>query len=278
MENVRNIEQIKWKKEYNIGFLSIDKEHQFLFNIARKALGVSLKKENIKPEELKTIIKELTLYVKSHFSNEESYMRKIGYPELDNHKILHKMLINLLNNLIKNINNLEFEEIKEELFKFIEEYFVNHIILEDKKIQIWSISLDELRKNFGWKDVYSVNNVQIDKEHQELFNIAKEAFCIVDSSKRNEKIKIILNRLITYMKTHFEYEEEFMKENDYIRYEEHKKIHKNIIEKLNDFIKKLPHMNIELFEKELARIIDITLVQHIIQEDRKIVAWLNTKP
>lgn len=45
MENVRNIEQIKWKKEYNIGFLSIDKEHQFLFNIARKALGVSLKKK-----------------------------------------------------------------------------------------------------------------------------------------------------------------------------------------------------------------------------------------
>lgn len=37
-------------------------------------------------------------------------------------------------------------------------------------------------------------------------------------------------------------------------------------------------MNIELFEKELACLIDITLVQHIIQEDRKIVAWLNTKP
>ncbi len=278
MNHIRNLEQIKWKSEYNIGALSIDKEHQFLFNIARKALGVSLKKENINPQELKTIIKELTLYVKSHFTNEEAYMKKIEYPDLDNHKILHKMLINLLNNLIKNINNLEFEEIKEELFKFIEEYFINHIILEDKKIQIWSISLDELRKNFGWKEIYSVNNDQIDKEHQELFNIAKEAFCIVDSSQRNEKIKIILNKLFKYMKTHFEREEKFMKENGYKKYEEHKSIHKNIIDKLNDFIKRLPHMNIELFEKELARLIDIILVQHIIQEDRKIVAWLNTKP
>jgi hemerythrin len=32
-------------------------------------------------------------------------------------------------------------------------------------------------------------------------------------------------------------------------------------------------MDESLFEKELAKIIDIALVHHIIQEDRKIISW-----
>ena len=64
-----------------------------------------------------------------------------------------------------------------------------------------------------------------------------------------------------------------MQEINYPAIEEHKVLHHNIIEKINTFVKKLPTMNESLFEKELAKIIDIALVHHIIQEDRKIIAW-----
>ena len=53
-------------------------------------------------------------------------------------------------------------------------------------------------------------------------------------------------------------------------------MHSEIILKINDFVKKLPTLNEDLFEKELAKIIDISLVYHIIQEDRKIITWVKS--
>lgn len=274
MHNYINSNTIIWKSEYNISNFKIDKEHQKLFTIAREAMNVSkLKDDNEVKEKLKDIITKLFDYVGTHFLNEQKYMEEIDYPELENHKILHKNMLNMLTNLISELNKLELYDIEKLLFNFIEEYFIRHIVLEDKKIQLWNTSLEDLKKNFGWKEIYSVGNVEIDKEHKKLFDIAQEAFTQVESSQRNLKIKEVLTELYTYMKTHFKHEEKFMKEINYPLLEEHKVLHHNIIEKINSFVKQLPNMEESIFEKELAKIIDIALVHHIIQEDRKIIAW-----
>ena len=274
MDNYINSNAIIWKSEYNISNFKIDKEHQKLFTIAREAMNISkLKDDKEVKNKLKEIITKLFEYVGTHFSNEQKYMEEIDYPELENHKILHKNMLTMLTNLISELNKLELEDIEKLLFNFIEEYFIRHIVLEDKKIQLWNTSLEDLKKNFGWKEIYSVGNVEIDKEHKKLFDIAQDAFTQVEETQRNAKIKEVLTELYTYMKTHFKHEEKFMKELNYPLLEEHKILHHNIIEKINTFIKQLPNMEESIFEKELAQIIDIALVHHIIQEDRKIIAW-----
>lgn len=274
MDNYINSNAIIWKSEYNISNFKIDKEHQKLFTIAREAMNISkLKDDKEVKNKLKEIITKLFKYVGTHFSNEQKYMEEIDYPELENHKILHKNMLTMLTNLISELNKLELEDIEKLLFNFIEEYFIRHIVLEDKKIQLWNTSLEDLKKNFGWKEIYSVGNVEIDKEHKKLFDIAQDAFTQVEETQRNAKIKEVLTELYTYMKTHFKHEEKFMKEINYPLLEEHKILHHNIIEKINTFIKQLPNMEESIFEKELAKIIDIALVHHIIQEDRKIIAW-----
>ncbi|MDD2290911.1 MAG: bacteriohemerythrin [Aliarcobacter sp.] len=274
MDNYINSNAIIWKSEYNISNFKIDKEHQKLFTIAREAMNISkLKDDKEVKNRLKEIITKLFEYVGTHFSNEQKYMEEIDYPELENHKILHKNMLTMLTNLISELNKLELEDIEKLLFNFIEEYFIRHIVLEDKKIQLWNTSLEDLKKNFGWKEIYSVGNVEIDKEHKKLFDIAQDAFTQVEETQRNAKIKEVLTELYTYMKTHFKHEEKFMKELNYPLLEEHKILHHNIIEKINTFIKQLPNMEESIFEKELAKIIDIALVHHIIQEDRKIIAW-----
>jgi hemerythrin len=274
MDNYINSNAIIWKSEYNISNFKIDKEHQKLFTIAREAMNISkLKDDKEVKNKLKEIITKLFEYVGTHFSNEQKYMEEIDYPELENHKILHKNMLNMLTNLISELNKLELEDIEKLLFNFIEEYFIRHIVLEDKKIQLWNTSLEDLKKNFGWKEIYSVGNVEIDKEHKKLFDIAQDAFTQVEETQRNAKIKEVLTELYTYMKTHFKHEEKFMKEMNYPAIEKHKVLHHNIIEKINTFIKQLPNMEESIFEKELAKIIDIALVHHIIQEDRKIIAW-----
>ena len=265
---------ITWKSEYNINNFKIDKEHQQLFTIAREALSISkLKNDSEIRTKLKEIISKLFKYVNIHFVDEQKYMEEIAYPELDEHKFLHKNMLNMLTKLIADLNTMELKTIEVSLFNFIEEYFIRHIVLEDKKIQLWNTNLEDLKKSFGWKEIYSVNNPYIDKEHKKLFEIAQEAFVEVEPSMKNKKIKEVLSELYTYMKTHFEHEEEYMKELNYPKIEEHKKLHHDIIDTINNFVRQLPSLNENVFEKELAKIIDITLVHHIIQEDRKIITW-----
>jgi hemerythrin len=275
----KNIENLIWKSEYNIGNLKIDQEHQKLFAIARKTLSV-IKLNNDEQEigKIKELITELFTYVGTHFSNEQKYMKEVKYPELENHILLHKNLLDMLTNLISKLNSMNLKEIEKSLYSFIEEYFIRHIILEDKKINLWNCSLEDLKSHSGWKDIYSVNNEIIDKEHKELFNIAQEAFAYVEEKDKTKKIKEIVTDLYDYMKTHFSHEEKFMQDINYPKSEEHKKLHREIILKINEFVKQLPTMNISDFEKELAKIIDISLVHHIIQEDRKIIAWERMNP
>ena len=275
----RNIENLIWKSEYNIGNLKIDQEHQKLFAIARKTLSV-IKLNNDEQEigKIKELITELFTYVGTHFSNEQKYMKEVKYPELENHILLHKNLLDMLTNLISKLNSMNLKEIEQSLYSFIEEYFIRHIILEDKKINLWNCSLEDLKSHSGWKNIYSVNNETIDKEHKELFDIAQEAFGYVEEKDKTRKIKEIVTDLYDYMKTHFSHEEKFMQDINYPKSEEHKKLHREIILKINEFVKQLPTMNISDFEKELAKIIDISLVHHIIQEDRKIIAWERMNP
>lgn len=268
--------EIKWKSEYNIGDFKIDKEHQGLFIIAQKALAL-LNKNNPKEElgELKKLVFELFSYVGEHFAHEQAYMKEINYPEIKPHIKLHQNMVSMLKSLIDEFNSLKIVQIKEQLCEFINEYFINHIILEDRKIKLFTIPLDELRESFGWKDIYSVNDKSIDLEHKKLFDIASRAFQFVDVENRIKKIKAIVIELYDYMETHFKHEEEYMSSISYPGLKEQQSFHSDIIELLNSFVKNMLSISPILVEKEIARIIDIVLVQHIIQEDRKIIKYVN---
>ena len=275
MEQSDNHDKFIWRSEYNINNFKIDNEHQKLFSIAREALNISKVNDiSEKNSKLKEIIVKLFDYVDLHFPHEEEYMKEISYPELSSHKILHENMLDQLKNFITEINTMQIPEIEKTLNEFIENCFVEHIIKEDKKIQLYNTSLDDLKTNFGWKEIYSLNNEQLDDEHKNLFKIAEEAFAVVKPELKHEKIKTVLNKLYEYMKTHFSHEEEYMQEINYPQFEIHKDIHNNIVNTINDFIKELPTLSADSFEKELARLIDTTIINHIIQEDKKIIIWV----
>ena len=277
MNDSSNSLSITWKSEYNINNLKIDREHQELFSVAREALKISKSKsEKDHIDKLKSLVKKLFTYVGTHFTNEQQHMAKIAYPDLEEHIILHKNMLNNLKNLVHDLNDMEIEKIQESIYNFIEEYFVKHIIEEDKKIQIWHTNLEDLKKNFSWREIYSLDNKELDDDHKELFDIAKEAFKEVSPEERNIKIKNILNRLYAYMKTHFKNEEKYMQEINYPLLDAHKKLHIQIISTINEFVKKLPNSNENLFEKELAKLIDTLLISHVVFEDRKIINWLKS--
>lgn len=262
-----------WKSEYNINNFKIDREHQKLFNIAREAIIISKLNDSEAKIKLKEIITKLFDYVATHFVNEQKYMEEINYPDIEEHIFLHKNMTNMLTSLIPELNKLELKEIEKSLFNFIDEFFVKHIILEDKKIELWNSSICDLKKNFHWKGCYSVGNIKLDNDHKMLFEIVQEIFVDSELNIRHEKIKEVLINLYKHLKSHFKYEEKYMRQIKYPDYEKHKIEHDTIMEELNSFVKQLPDFEENLFERELIRILDTSLIDHIIKEDTKITDW-----
>ncbi len=116
MKQETNNISIIWKSEYNINNFTIDREHQDLFSIAREALNTSkLKNDKDQIDKLKKVITKLFDYVGTHFNNEQKYMENISYPDIEEHKFLHKNMLNMLTNLVSELNTMELEQIQKSL-------------------------------------------------------------------------------------------------------------------------------------------------------------------
>lgn len=263
---------LSWKESYLVGETNIDREHKKLFNIATKAFQAV--DTNQKPQKIKSIVLELIEYTKVHFHNEECFMKKVKYPKLSEHQKLHSDIIISMNKFLKTMNSKKIIEIEKELAHFVEYWFINHIVYEDKRVAQWVKSHNIEANCVTWKSEYKIGNALIDSEHQELFNIANEAFKKGPDCEKKDKIKATIYKLYEYMEKHFLDEEMYMKSINYNYQEEHKKIHKSILEGLNTFMKQSSQMDIETLESQLLTFIEVGLVQHIVAEDTKITRWL----
>jgi len=125
---------IEWKDEYIVGNKNIDLEHIELFKIARKANDI-YEKENFEQKEfLGQVVTELYSYVDNHFKNEEQHMLSIKYPLLEEHQELHQKLLEMLNFISLNLPILTISKTEGELYNFVQNIFVKHIIEEDTKL------------------------------------------------------------------------------------------------------------------------------------------------
>ena len=122
---------MKWKNDYNTGITSIDEQHQKLCNMLVE-LEDNMNSDNIN-QVMGMILKGLVEYVKFHFQDEEKLMSLICYPELEQHKKIHKDLVDqIVKILIDMKNGKEIEAVK--LHAFLKRWLMDHILEEDKKI------------------------------------------------------------------------------------------------------------------------------------------------
>jgi hemerythrin len=267
-----------WRSEYNIGSFKVDQEHQSLFKVAKKALNIrTLENDENEIKELKAIIKSLYEYVAEHFANEEKYMLSVEFPELKRHKVIHKDLLVMLHGFTQKLNSMDIDEIEVHLYKFIEEYFIHHIVDEDMLIGLWVNSLKDIRKTKVWKKEYETGNWQIDVEHKKMFSILDEVFTEVPDNNKEQKIKTVLAHLYDFIKVHFKNEERYMKKISYPKLQDHIEIHHKIVAESNELLKSIDKMDIELFEKQLALFIDEHIVGHMLKDDKKVVEFADSK-
>lgn len=89
----------EWTQDYGVGISVLDKHHRRLFEILNELFTLMDKGSEDGP--ILHVIDELLDYTHYHFDEEEKIMEKMGYPELEQHKRLHRDLIDLLKGFAK---------------------------------------------------------------------------------------------------------------------------------------------------------------------------------
>lgn len=134
-----------------------------------------------------------------------------------------------------------------------------------------------------WNDSYSVHNALIDAQHKKLFELAKQAYFMLNHQVTPDEIREVLAEFCSYIKEHFDDEEKYMEKIGYPDIANHKKIHNELTNSLVTLIKNVKNVN-EMKEK-LHIVAKKWLLEHILKEDMKIekfrrsmIAGLNAGP
>ncbi len=125
---------IKWRDSYNTGVEAVDLEHRKLVELI-EAMHTSVRDKEPK-ETVEQVINELVEYTQDHFKNEEALMQNEQYPELDEHKIEHRTLIEEVAVFKERLLN-NFPDGRQDFYRFLREWLINHILDSDKKFGVY---------------------------------------------------------------------------------------------------------------------------------------------
>lgn len=124
--------------EYLTGIGLIDDEHRQLFALVNEVHAL-VHDEFIfdKYDEIMRILTELRNYTEMHFHDEEAYMEKINYPEIDAQRRAHNAFIEKLVDInFEELESLDHnqQEYLQDILDFLAKWLVNHILKMDKLI------------------------------------------------------------------------------------------------------------------------------------------------
>lgn len=127
--------------KYKTGIKQIDDEHEHLIDIVRETNAL-IQDELLydKYDEIIHLLSELREYTRYHFNDEEDYMKKIGFPGLDEQIRAHTAFVDKLMNInleaLDEIDNHQQEYLLQ-LIDFLAGWLVNHILKMDTKIGVF---------------------------------------------------------------------------------------------------------------------------------------------
>lgn len=120
---------IKWEKSLSVGIKEIDEQHKHFIGIVNSVyININKKGKEIIPiKELDDLIE----YARIHFSTEENYFKKVGYPYSKEHMIEHEKLT--LKVLRFSERAARGENVSLVLLEFLKDWLENHLKIHDKK-------------------------------------------------------------------------------------------------------------------------------------------------
>jgi hemerythrin len=127
-----------------------------------------------------------------------------------------------------------------------------------------------------WRDAFNVDISTMDIHHKRLVEIANSIMGILRSKGDKGSLMKAFSALVDYTHYHFKAEEEVLERYGYPGIEGHKKTHKKLIKQVSDYYDSILD---GAFPEEgvFQKFFEGWLIKHILDEDRKYGAFLNSK-
>jgi len=93
--------------------------------------------------------------------------------------------------------------------------------------------------NLIWNDSYTVGVKEIDDQHKKLFTIINSRFDLMQNANSEEKLKAVLQELSDYASYHFQTEEKYFHQFNYVKTLEHVDQHEAYKKVMQGFTEKL---------------------------------------
>lgn len=121
---------IKWRSSYETSIPSMDEQHRKLIDLINTMYRVMRKDEG--PEQIDTVLKEMSEYASGHLRDEEALLQENGYTDFDSHLALHKEYLTKMEELRE-----EWDKDKtsgaQNIYTFLRQWWLGHIVEEDQK-------------------------------------------------------------------------------------------------------------------------------------------------
>jgi len=113
-----------------------------------------------------------------------------------------------------------------------------------------------------------VGHVDLDRQHRQLFQLCERASeCADADAELDESFHAVINDLMQYAMTHFEYEESVLAQCHYPELDAQKSSHLEFIAKMTAFIEAA--MNDQLEKSKVADFVLKWLIVHVLVSDMK---------
>jgi len=117
-----------WSDKLSVDIDVIDDQHKILIQLINDTAGLIIEK---KDSEVKNLLKELSLYTDTHFTEEEELFKKSEYPHTEKHLEEHKYFIDKLSDFDNNLQ-LNNASVSLNILEFLKNWLFYHIEIVDK--------------------------------------------------------------------------------------------------------------------------------------------------
>lgn len=118
-----------WNERYSVKIARMDEQHKTLFSLFDELANAML--SGTAREAYGRILRGLSEYAKTHFTQEEQLMKQHGYPGYDGHKKLHEEFIKQIDAFRKDFEAGAALPIKTSVF--LRDWLTNHILKVDQQ-------------------------------------------------------------------------------------------------------------------------------------------------
>ncbi len=131
-------------------------------------------------------------------------------------------------------------------------------------------------ENFVWDDKYAVGIKEIDEQHKKLVELINDLNEAIYTGQGCQKLETVFKEVIDYTITHFSFEEDLLRSNDYPDIMAHEKKHKELTKEAMDLQEQFEGGNF-LITMQVMNFLKDWLVTHILEIDKKYETFLKDK-